>query len=185
LIDRPDLVHKLLDIVTEKQIEWLTYLEKRIGKLKRIFLADHFPTQISADHFEEFFFPYINRIFKEFPYAINLWHNEGQVKHIVHRIPDLGCRVFHFGTDVAFTKQLIGDKVCLMGNLDPVRLMQFETSEHVYKECIRVLAAGAPNGGFILCAAGGFGVDTPDDNVQAMLRSVKDYRLAGFGQVDM
>jgi uroporphyrinogen decarboxylase len=176
LVDNPKLVHVLLKIITEKQIEWLRYLETRIGKLKRIFLADHFPTQISAEHFEEFFFPYIKQIFDAFPGAVNLYHNEGRVAHIINRIPDLGCNIFHFGTDAGETKKALGGKVCLMGNLDPVRLMQFGTEKDVAEECRRVLSAGAAGGGFILCAAGGFGVDTPDENVYAMLRSVKEYR---------
>lgn len=182
LVDNPDLVHVLLNIVTDKQIEWLKYQETKIGKLKRIFLADHFPTQISAEHFEEFFFPYIQRIFDAFPDAINLWHNEGQVSHIVHRIPDLHCNIFHFGTDAGETKKALEGKVCIMGNLDPVRLMQFATASEVREECLKVLSQAAPGGGFILCAAGGFGVETPDENVFAMLDSVKEY--AGKGKSD-
>jgi uroporphyrinogen decarboxylase len=177
LLDQPVLVHSLLRIITDKQIEWLQYLETRIGKLKRLFLADHFPTQISPEHFEEFFLPYIKKIFEAFPYAITLWHNEGEVSHIIDRVPELKCNIFHFGTDAAETKKVLGGKVCLMGNIDPVMHMQSSSAQQVHDECLRVLTQAAPGGGFILCAAGGYGVDTLDENVYSMLNSVKEYSM--------
>jgi len=176
LIDNPKLVHKLLDIVTDTLLEWLEYLETRIGKIKRLMLADHFPTQISPEHYEEYFFPYVKRIFDHYPNSIKLYHNEGSVERILSRIADLGCSIFHFGTDVKKTKEAIGDRVCLMGNLDPVRDMQNGTPESVREKALKVLEAGAPGGGFILSAAGVFGADTPDENVRAMLDSVRAFK---------
>jgi uroporphyrinogen decarboxylase len=171
LIDNPKLVHKLLDLVTQTLLEWLSYLETRIGTLKRLLLCDHFPGQISPNHFEEYFFPYVKRIFDEYPNAIKLYHNEGPLEHMLQRIADLGPQIFHFGTDAEKTKEAIGDRVCLMGNLDPVRVMQNGTPESVRKEALEVLRVAAPGGGFILTSAGAFGVNTPEENVEAMLNA--------------
>jgi hypothetical protein len=30
------------------------------------------------------------------PVAMGLYHNEGNVEHVLHPIPDLGCKIFHF-----------------------------------------------------------------------------------------
>lgn len=177
LYDNPVLVHKLLDIVTTTLLEWLKYLETKIGKIKRLLIADHFPTQISSEHFEEYFFPYIKRIFDEFPNAEKLYHNEGSVAHIINRIPDMGTTIFHFGTDAKTTKEAIGDKVCLLGNLDPVRVMQNMTPLQIKLESEKVLKAAAPGGGFILCAAGAYGVDTSHENVRAMIDAAKNFKL--------
>ncbi|KYH33109.1 uroporphyrinogen decarboxylase family protein [Neomoorella mulderi] len=106
LYDHPKEVHKLLQIITEFEIEWLHEQEKINGKLKRLYVPEHFPTQVSPDHFEEFCFPYISQIFNEFPYAIGLYHNEGNVSHIMERIPDMGAKIFHFGNNIDLRKQL-------------------------------------------------------------------------------
>lgn len=176
LYDNPTLVHKLLDIVTTTELEYLRYLETKIGKIKRLLLCDHFATQVSPELFEEFVFPYITRIFDEYPTAIKLYHNEGKVDHILSRIPDMGTTIFHFGTEIRKTKELIGDKVCLMGNIDPVRIIRDGTPEQIKEEARRVLQTGAKGGGFILCSAGAFGVHTPDINVNSMLNAVKRYQ---------
>jgi uroporphyrinogen decarboxylase len=180
LIENPKMVHTLLNIVTDTLLEWFDYLEANvIGPMKRLIMADHFPTQISAAHFEEFVFPYYKRIFDAYPNALKLYHNEGEITRILQHIPKFGTDVFHFGTDAGKTKDVIGDKVCLLGNLDPVRVMQDGSAETVTAEALKVLEAAAPGGGFILCAAGAYGVDTPRENIRALLESVKRYHRNG------
>jgi uroporphyrinogen decarboxylase len=120
-------------------------------------------------------FPYYTRIFDAYPNALKLYHNEGEITRILQHIPKFGTDVFHFGTDAKKTKEVIGDKVCLLGNLDPVRVMQNGTAETVTAEALEVLEAAAPGGGLILCAAGAYGVDTPRENIRALLESVKLY----------
>jgi uroporphyrinogen decarboxylase len=173
LIENPKMVHMLLKIITDTLLEWFNYLETNvIGPMKRLIMADHFPTMISADHFEEFVFPYYKQIFDAYPNALKLYHNEGQITRILQHIPKFGTDVFHFGTEAMKTKELIGDKVCLLGNLDPVRIMQNGTAQTVTDEALKVLEAAAPGGGFILCAAGAYGVGTPRENIRALLESV-------------
>jgi uroporphyrinogen decarboxylase len=94
---------------------------------------------------------------------------------IIERIPDIGTSLFHFGTNAKQTKEKIGDRVCLMGNLDPVGLLQDGTPERVTEEALRVLEVSAPGGGFVLAAAGAYGIEVSDANIRALLDSVKIY----------
>lgn len=64
LYDEPEMVHKLLEFVTDTLLEWLHYVETKIGKLQRVIMADHFPCQVSPQMFEEFCFPYFKKIFE-------------------------------------------------------------------------------------------------------------------------
>jgi uroporphyrinogen decarboxylase len=180
LYDEPELVHELLRMVTDTLIEWLRHLETRIGTLKRIFVADHFPTQISAVHFEEFFFPYMREIYAAFPSALTMYHNEGLIDHVLQRIPDLGASLFHFGTEAAKTREAIGSRMCLMGNIDPIQVMLYGSAEEVRAACRNVLERCAPGGGLLLSSAGGLSVRTPEANVRAMLEATAEY-AAGKG----
>lgn len=171
--DFPDLIHKLLSIISDSLILFLKAQERINGRLKRIHVTDHVPTSTSTSHFEEFCFPYLSKIFKEFPSAIKLYHNEGNITRILSRMDDLGADIFHFGVDISEAKRTIGDKVCLMGNLHPVNLLLKGTPQQILQECKRCIKIGAPGGGYLLSTAGGLAPGTPKENVETMVKSVK------------
>ena len=173
LYDHPRLIHKLLNVLTDSIIVWLKTQEQVNGRLKRLFIGDHMPTQVSRSHFEEFCFPYLSKVFKEFPYAIKLYHNEGSISHVLGRIADLGADIFHFGVDISEAKRMIGYRVCLMGNLDPVNLLLKGTPQEVLAECKRCISIAALGGGYLLSSAGGLAPGTPRENLKAMIDSVK------------
>ncbi len=175
LYDHPKLIHNLLEMITDCLIRWLKAQEKVNGTLKRVLIPEHIYTQLSPEHFEEFCFPYINRIFLEFPSAIRLYHNEGDVYHIMDRIPEFGADIFHFGTDIKETKERIGKKICLMGNLDPLEVMLNGTLETVKETAQTCLEIGAKDGGFLLSTAGGMAPGTPIENIYAVIKVANTY----------
>ena len=185
LYDNPDLAHKLLDLVTEGIMNWLKAQQRMNGKIKRLFVADHMPTQVSSSHFEEFCLPYFRRIFQEFPQAVKLYHNEGNVSHILTKIPQIEANIFHFGIatklnktspsieDLKQAKKKIGKQICLMGNLDPLKELLNVDPEKVSALCRERIRYGAPCGGYLLSSAGGMAPGTPRRNIQAMLEATK------------
>lgn len=175
--DHPDELHLLLRIVTDTLIEWLHEVERHVGKLKRLIIQDHFACQVSLEMCEEFVFPYLRQVFGEFPDAIRIWHNEGNVKHVLPSIPSLGIEVFHTGMELDLLKQTIGDKVCLMGNLNTVALMMNSSADAVRKAAQQACETAAPGGGFILTSAGAVGDATPHENILAMLETAQQFEL--------
>ena len=185
LYDNPKIIHTLLEMVTKATIKWLRVQEKINGKLKRLYVPDHMPTQMSKSHFKEFFLPYLKEIYNEFPKALKLYHNEGNVSHILTEIPNIGADIFHFGIttksnvaspalkDLEVAKKAIGDKICLMGNLDPVKEMLFLPPKRVLGICKSRLDVGAPGGRYFLSSAGGMAPGTPHENIKAMITSVE------------
>ena len=172
--DHPDLVRQLLTIVTEGLIAWLRRLESVAGELKLISLVEHTPGQISAAHSEEFFFPFCSEIFRQFPKAIRLYHNEDNLRHILPKLPSLGAHIWHFGPwDVKEIKETVGKDLVIMGNIHPIKVLLQGTPEDVEEACRLPLLIGAPGGGFILSSGGGLAPDTPIENVQAMIRAAR------------
>ena len=169
LFDHPKLVHEMFDLITDCLIRWLHAQEKVNGRLKRLFIPEHAPAQLSRQHFDEFSFPYLQRIFGEFPQAIRLYHNEGQALHLLERIADFGADIFHFGTDMEETVERIGKRVCLMGNLDPLEVMLNGSTEQVVRAAQACLEIGGQHGGFLLSTAGGMAPETPRENIQAAI----------------
>jgi len=173
--DAPEKIKKLLEVVTESVLRWIKAQEKVNGRLKQLVVIDHMPAQVSANAFEEFCFPYLRRIFSEYSYATRVYHNEGNVTHILPRIADLGVDVFHFGLDAGLAKKTIGDRVVLMGNVHPVNVLLNQSPFEVKKVSLRCLEAGAPGGNFILSSGGGLAPATPRENLEAMAEAARSF----------
>jgi len=189
LYDNPDLIHKLLNLVTEGLLIWLKAQQEINGEIKRLFVGDHMPTQLSSSHFEEFCLPYLSKIYQNFPRAVKLYHNEGNVSHILTRIPEIGADIFHFGIATKFNKvspsledlkrakRKIGEKICLMGNLDPLGELLNVDSEKVLALCKERIRYGAHGGGYFLSSGGGMAPGTPKENIQAMVEATSQIAL--------
>ncbi len=168
----PSRIHQLLEITTEAVLRWFRAQEKVNGPLKLIAIADHLPGQIRPEHFEEFFLPYTNRVLEGFPGATGLYHNEYPIKYLP-LLNRLKVSLFHFGGSMLMAKQALGASMTLMGNLEPVGLLQRSTAEEVSERAAECLEIGAPGGRFLLSSAGGLAPGTPMENlkaVQAVLR---------------
>ena len=175
LVDFPDVVHRLLHRTTEFVISWLRAQEELNSSLKRIYLFDHTPARVGPAHFEEFVFPYISAVCREFPEAIKIYHIcERNISHVIKRLSDMGIDVLYFATDIAEVKKSVGDRVCLMGNLSPIELFLRGTPDDVVKEARRCIEiAGSKNGGYILAPGGAFIPGTPEKNIQAVFSAVR------------
>ena len=171
LMEEPEKVHKLLDIVTETEIRYLKAQEKINGKLKRVCIGDHLATQISPAHCREFFIPYLKRIFDEFSYAeVRAWHNEGHSGHIADIIPDMNCNIWHFGEDAAGpTQAALKGKVVLMGNIHPVDHLLMGDTELVRQVTRDLLSEIVVEDGFFVSSGGGMAPGTPIENVRALI----------------
>lgn len=178
LYDHPRMVHELLAITTETVIEWLHAQEEVNGRIKRLIIPEHFPSNISLEHFEEFSFPYLKQIYKTFSYApFRMYHNEGNTNHMFHRIPDFGASVFHCGVvNLPRAKEVIGSRVCLMGNLGATTVLLTGTPAEVTRACTDCLSVAAPGGGYLLSCGGAFAPGTPKKNLRAMIAAGAAWR---------
>lgn len=170
----PAEVHELLKITTESVIVWLKAHEEVNGPLKRFSLADHIPGQISPAAFDEFWAPYTKEVLSQFPKAMVLYHNEYPISY-VDKLKELSFDIFNFGGPLAPVKQALGDRVTLMGNIDPIEVLLGGPPEAVKSAAKKCLKEGANGGRFLLSAAGGLAPNTPMDNLKAMAEALQAY----------
>lgn len=72
--------------------------------------------------------------------------------------------------DLAETKQLIGDRICLMGGVDPREAFERGSPEHVRQVVLETLRIMAPGGGYILSTTGSFQAAAKPENVAAFFK---------------
>ena len=77
--------------------------------------------------------------------------------------------------DLAEAKQRIGKRVCLMGSVDTIYVIERGTPELIDQTVKRAIQAGAPGGGFILGTSDSIRDGTPLQNVKAYFSAALKY----------
>ncbi|RLE78793.1 MAG: hypothetical protein DRJ51_08915, partial [Thermoprotei archaeon] len=72
------------------------------------------------------------------------------------------------GMDLEEVKAKYGDRICLVGNVDP-RVIEFGSKEDVKREVDRCLSQAGPGGGYILSASANISANTNFENFIQML----------------
>jgi uroporphyrinogen decarboxylase len=178
----PDSIHALLRITTTTVLRWLEAQQVINGPLKRLYIADHIPSQIRIEHLEEFALPYLREIYETYPNAIRLYHNEGHHsdEHI-RSILTLPFETWHFGSGTHRIEELlpkITRPVTLFGGLDPLGVIQHSTPEETAAETRRCLIMAANYGIPLLISSGtGLTPTAPLENVRAMVVEAERFAI--------
>jgi len=114
---------------------------------------------LSPPMFREFVTPYLAKIIKSIrqsgAYAIK--HTDGDIMPILGQLAECEPHALHSldpmaRVDIKEVKRLIGDRVCLCGNVN-CALMQTGTDEEVVASAEYAITHGKPNGGYIYCTS--------------------------------
>ncbi len=173
----PAKVEKLLDKVTTLIIRWLHAQLDVITEPEGIMLLDDIVGMVSLKHYEQFAEPYLRRIFDEFDGLIRIYHNDTPCEHLYAKLADANFDVFNFThkTDIARVKELMGHRVALMGNVDPLNIGVRGTAAEMEQAATACLDKAAPGGGLILSVGGGISPGMPVENVDALVRAAREW----------
>jgi uroporphyrinogen decarboxylase len=140
---------------------------------------------ISPQTYRRFVLPYHQRIFA----AVNdhcrrhgahaMLHICGDDTAILDDVAATGAEMYEVDSkiDLREAKRRIGDRLCLIGNLNPVGNLLHGTVEDVRKEAQACLAVASHGSGFILGTGCFVAWDTPLENLQAMVRACEVYEV--------
>jgi uroporphyrinogen decarboxylase len=178
LVERPEWAQKLIDLCTRLIIDWLKAQAMAIGPgVEGIFILDDIVGFVSEDHYREFCHPYLKRICDAFPKDwVKIYHNDSDINACLDYLPDVGFNVLNWGkkTDISEVKARIGNRMCLMGNVNPLEVAVRGRPEEVRKATLDVLEkSGGRN--IILSVGGGTSPGMPRANMQAMQAALAEY----------
>jgi len=167
----PERAHKYIDAATDFCIEY--------GRLQTSYGAHIlFPADpsasgdlISGETYKEFVLPYHRRLARDVG-APQILHICGNSKPLLPYVRETGFDAFSFDvkTPVWYARQVLGDKMSLLGSLDVIDLMPNGTPEQVYArtaECIR-------QGIDIVGSACDISYGTSLENLKAYVRAAKE-----------
>ncbi|MBT3318579.1 MAG: hypothetical protein HN389_02280 [Clostridia bacterium] len=132
---------------------------------------------ISPAMYEKYAFPYEKKFFDridklKYEYDFHtLLHICGDNTLIIEKMADTGADIieFDYKVSMAYAKQKVGERVCLMGNLNPCGAMLDGTPEQVSREASQAILDGGKNGRLCLGSGCEVAAGSPLQNVKAMI----------------
>ena len=134
-------LHKLLDFAADITIEvGRKFVENQIG----IGLAEPTASLLSPKQFREFVIPYYVKVmdkWKEWGSRGSGFHICGDTTKLLETFPEMGIRGVSIDSavDIAVAKDLVGDKLSIMGNVSPIEILRGtpESIEQAVIDCFR------------------------------------------------
>ncbi len=177
------LYHALMDTLTARMIEYNAPLIE--GGADAIGLQGHIANarSVSPDYFMEHVYPYEKRLIEAIHSqgAFTVYHNCGFARAFYPCYRELGMTVWETvseppqgDNDLAEAKRAMGDRVCLLGNLDQLRFLKVATPAEVAAKARAIVRVGKPGGRYLFAASDFLEKGTPVENVKAMLRAAEE-----------
>jgi uroporphyrinogen decarboxylase len=139
---------------------------------------------ISPAMYRRWAFPFEQRFFKELNRysaergGMTLLHICGNMTPVLEDMANTGAQILELDAkvDMAVAKARVGQRVCLMGNLNPVTVLWQGTPSQVESAAAQVMAAAAGEGGLILGSGCEVPMAAPSENLKAMVRAARAWR---------
>jgi uroporphyrinogen decarboxylase len=185
LYDRPDLLHRILDVTATAVTD---YLNAQIESgAQAVMIFDSWGGVLSHAAYREFSLGYMQRIVA----GLKREHDGERVPCIVftkgggqwlEAIADIGCDAvgLDWTSDLGDARRRVGDRVALQGNFDPMAL--FASPDRVAAEARRVLDSYAADpadarhaGGHVFNLGHGISQFSPPENVKILVDTVHSH----------
>jgi uroporphyrinogen decarboxylase len=158
LYEQPEKMHNFAKVNVQNYTDWAQKFQNSGLVDGFVLCADYcFNTNpfFNQEMFGEFIVPYLKGIIKNYHdmgfYSIK--HTDGNIMPILQQMVDCEPDAIHSldpqgGVDLKNVKKLVGDKVCLVGNVN-CGLLQTGTEDEVIRDVRRCLSDGMPGFGYI------------------------------------
>ena len=178
VLKNPQAAHKLCEVSLQTNLAYAKAIMD-LGCAPSLTDAMSSCTVISPKLFQEFSFPYLKRLIDYIHSrgkAVTL-HICGNTKGIWSLMADAGADCISIDNDIDLleAKQVVGDRVRLMGNVRPSEIM-LEGSpadvRHAVRECVKK-AYDNPKG-YVVASGCSLPTETPFNNIHTMLDTVRE-----------
>jgi uroporphyrinogen decarboxylase len=178
LYSRPDLLHRVLEINAKAVTD---YLNAQIeAGVHAVMIFDTWGGMLAHADYLEFSLAYMRRVIE----GLTRERNGVRVPNIVFtkgcgnwldEISRSGCDAMglDWSVDLGAARKLLGSRVALQGNLDPMAL--FGDADSIRRETKKILDGFGNNNGHVFNLGHGISQFTAPENVAVLVESVHDY----------
>ena len=136
--------------------------------------------------FKDHILPYEIDFFKKIKEIglYSLYHNCGDADLLLDMYSQIGMDIYESLTAPPYGDTLLknaferlDESIILCGNIDQIKFLRTATPEEIKKEVENVLSSAAARGRFILGTTDYFSEGTPHENIMAMAKAAKDFKI--------
>lgn len=173
----PKETHQLLKKTATLTKNWLIAQADALSEVEGILVLDDIVGFLSPKDYLEFAHPYLKEVFDTFDGCVKMFHNDNFNTASFKYLADLKIQIFNFSHLIEINKarELIGDGVCLMGNVPPLEVLARGTKNEVIESALNCLKLHGKKQGIILSAGGGTSPATPSENILALVEAARIY----------
>lgn len=180
IVKKPEALHKVMDIITRNNEQYIKALGS-IGFGTGFCDPVASTSLIKRKHFQEFALPYLERNVKH----VNKYcgshptlHICGTSKDLWEDVVDIGIGNFSIDNceDLEEAKQIMGDKICITGNVPPVDVVMFGSKNDIYNSVKESIRKGwdSPSG-YIMCTGCQIPKGTKIENIECFMEAGREY----------
>lgn len=173
----PDLFHKTCDFFVQLQALWGSAQFQAGAHALWLGDCNAMSNLIGIEEYNEFAFEPCRELIGKYREmgVLTFFHASEEKLPYIEKQVALGADVLSVGPgiDIAEAKKATSGKVALMGNLDPINVLERGTPEQVSAEAARIMRIGKDRGGYIFDTGEMVPRDTPEENMRAMIRSAR------------
>lgn len=173
----PDIINTLLEKCTSFILSYCKAL-KEIG-VPGVIMAEPAAGLLSNDDCLEYSTKYVKQIVKELQddtFSIIL-HNCGNTGQCTDAMIQSNAAALHFGNAIDMVQVLeeCPESQLIMGNIDPVCVLQQSTPEEVYKVTYDLLKKTSSYKNFVISSGCDMPPEVPDANIKAFYNALDDF----------
>ena len=177
-------IHELMELTSDALIKFLTELVKAGSDFAVVGDSLASLDMISPKYYYNYVFQYEKKVFDKLKpicekhNAVTLLHICGDTTKIFPKICETGADIFEcdYKVNLKEFKEISRGRVSLMGNIDPSSILLMGNENDVTNAAWKCMddAAGS---GFILGSGCEVAMDTPQENIKAMVNAARNYKL--------
>lgn len=179
LIDEPDLMGALLQLIGEVTVEYSRTVRRlTAAPMTGVGIFDDVAGLVSPGFFRRFFLPVYEKIYAELAPGADddrFLHNDARVAHLLGFFRDLGVNGINPDPTTApaeIRRQLPG--AIIYGCVPPL-VLKDGRPEQVLRHARQSMAAAGEGGGLVLTTAGSINLGTPYENLRALAEATECY----------
>lgn len=178
LIDAPQFAFDLLEICAKAVIRYARAIAEAGAHVLNTGDSAAGGSLIGAALYEKYALPFERMVFESLADTgcPRVLHICGDSHSILEAMATSGAEGLEidYQMDMADAARRVGDKVCLIGNLNPIHILS-NTPEQIVAESKRIIEAGKQAEGFIFASGCTIAPATPGENISAMVHAAEEY----------
>jgi uroporphyrinogen decarboxylase len=171
----PELMHRLLAIITDFLVDWIAVQREAFPSIDGIFLLDDIVGFVSRRDFEQFGLPYLQRVYNT-DVSVKFFHNDAPSKASSSLLETAGVNLLNFGMQhtLGEMKAWTNNRIALMGNIPPRDVLAEGTPADVKRSVREMLHTLDDRSRLIVSCGGGMPPHVPTENIRALISSVAE-----------